>query len=119
MQRDIDQLSIDGEYFPLHELRIKRLNDHGRINLMYNVTPEILAKLRTAKNIGYHLQHLPDSAMFVGYEAFPFEEGAAKLPGLLDVYFREPDPNGRLLRQAPTLSQRNEEVSVGKIPESP
>ena len=73
-----------------------------RINLTYNITPEILAKLRTAKNIGYHLQHFPDSAMFVGYDSLPFEEGAAKLPGLLDVYFREPDLNERPLQPTPT-----------------
>jgi ATP-dependent protease ClpP protease subunit len=101
MQRNVDRLSIDGEYFALHELRIKRVNDHRRINAMYHVTPEILIRLRTAKTIGYHLQHFADSAMFVGYDSLPFEEGAAKLPGLLDVYFREPDPNERSLRPEP------------------
>lgn len=93
MAMEYDKLSIDGEILPLQELRIQRFNDNGRINLMYQVTPEILAKLGSAKRIGYYLQHLPDAAMFVGYDNFPFEQGATKLPGLLGVYFREADPN--------------------------
>jgi hypothetical protein len=101
MQMDIDRLSIDGELIPLRELRIQRVNDQRQINVMYRVTPEILTKLKTARQIGYHLQHSADAPMFVGYDSFPFEEGAAKLPGLLDVYFRDPDPNERSLRPEP------------------
>jgi hypothetical protein len=100
MRMDTDRLSIDGELIPLHDLRILRFNDYGRINLMYHVTSEILTKLRTAKRIGFHLQHSPDAPMFVGYDNFPFEDGATKLPGLLDVYFRELDSNERSLRPA-------------------
>jgi hypothetical protein len=100
MQMDTDHLSIDGQLVALRELRIQRVNDHNRINLMYYMTPEILIKLRTAKRIGFYLQHLPDAATFVGYDSFPFEEGAAKLPGLLDVYFREPDAREQSLRTA-------------------
>jgi hypothetical protein len=100
MLMDTDRLSIDGELIPLHELRILRVSDHGRINLLYQITPEILIKLRTAKRLGFHLQHLPEAAMFVGYESFPFEEGSAKLPGLLDVYFRDPDSREKSLRTA-------------------
>ncbi len=86
---ETDQLAIDGEIIPLHELRVSRVNDNGLINAMYRVTPEILSKLRTAKSIGYHLQYSTLAAVFVGFDSFPFEEGAAKLAGLIDVFFRE------------------------------
>jgi hypothetical protein len=82
----------------LQDLRIQRLSDNGRINLMYHVTPEIISKLKIAKQIGYHLQYLPESATFVGFGGFPFEDGAKKMPGLLDVYFRELDPREQSLR---------------------
>ena len=75
--------------------------DHNRVNLMYHVTPEILTKLKIAKRIGYHLQYFEEFATFVGFDSFPFEDGAKKLPGLLDVYFREPDPREQSLRAAP------------------
>ena len=104
MSMDSDRLSIDDELIPLHELRIRRVNDFGRINLIYQVTPEILTKLSSAKQIGCLLQFLPDAPMFFGYDQFPFDGGAAKMPGLLDVYFREPDPHELSLRPRPKSS---------------
>jgi hypothetical protein len=89
---EVDQLSIDSQIIPLDELRVSRFSDYGRINIMYQMTPDILMKLRTAKMIGYHLQHATDAAMFVGFDAFPFQDGASKLPGLIDVFFRERNP---------------------------
>jgi hypothetical protein len=90
---ETDQLSIDGEIIPLRELRVSRVDDNGLINAMYQVTPEILTKLRTAKSIGYLLQHSTLAAMFVGFDHFPFQDGAAKLAGLIDVFFRERGPD--------------------------
>lgn len=93
LSMEVDQLSIDDQIFSLRELRVS-LDDHdGRINAMYQMTPEIMTKLRTAKTIGYHLQHSTDAAMFVGFDALPFQDGAAKLPGLIDVFFREQKPD--------------------------
>jgi hypothetical protein len=89
---EFDQLSIDSEIVPLNDLRVSRFSDHGRINIMYQMTPDILTKLRAAKMIGYHLRHSTDAAMFVGFDAFPFQDGASKLPGLIDVFFRERKP---------------------------
>ncbi len=83
-----DRLAIDEEFFPLHDLRISRVNDYGRVNAMYLVTEEILQKLKTAKKIGYILQHFADAFIFVGFDQFPFEGGAAKLPGLLSLASR-------------------------------
>lgn len=90
---ETDQLSIDGELIPLHDLRVSRFDDNGKLNFMYQVTPKLLTKLRTAKMIGYHLQHSTEAAMFLGFDAFPFEDGATKLPGLIGVFFRERGPD--------------------------
>jgi hypothetical protein len=90
---EVDQLSIDDEIFPLPDLRVSRFDDNGRINAMYQMTPEILTKLRSAKMLGYHLQHSTDAPMFVGFDGFPFQDGAAMLPGLIDVFFRERRPD--------------------------
>ena len=98
LMMEIDQLSIDSQIIPLDELRVSRFSDHGRINIMYQMTPDILTKLRTAKTIGYHLQHSTDAAMFVGLDAFPFQDAALKLPGLIDVFFRERSPSDWTLR---------------------
>jgi len=98
---EVDQLAIDDEIIPLHELRISRFNDNGLINATYRMTPEILGKLRTAKSIGYHLQFSTLAAMFVGFDSFPFEEGAAKLAGLVDVFFRERGSDEWTLPPAP------------------
>lgn len=81
-----DRLLIDGEYILLHELRINRFSDNGRINMMYKVTEEILDKLKGAKKIGFVLQHIADAFIFVGYDQFPFEKGASRLPGLLSLF---------------------------------
>jgi hypothetical protein len=90
---EVDQLSIDSQIIPLSELRVFRFSDHGRINIVYQMTPGILTKLRKGKMIGYHLQHSTDAPMFVGFDAFPFQDGASKLPGLIDVFFRERNPD--------------------------
>jgi hypothetical protein len=93
LSMEADQLSIDDEVIPLHALRVSRVDDNGLINAMYQVTPDILTKLRAAKSIGYHLQHSTLAAMFVGFDSFPFQDGAAKLAGLIDVFFRERGPD--------------------------
>jgi hypothetical protein len=102
MKMGTDRLSIDGHLISLHDLRIQRFSNYNEINLMYHVTSEILFKLRDAKRIGYLLQHVPEAPMFVGFDDFPFEDGAKKLSGLLDVYFREPDPREQSLRSPPS-----------------
>jgi hypothetical protein len=90
---ETDQLSIDDEVFPLHELCVSRVDHNGLINATYQVTPQILNRLRTAKSIGYQLRHSTLAAMFVGFDHFPFEDGAVKLAGLIDVFFRERGPD--------------------------
>ena len=89
---ETDELSIDQESIALHELRVSRFIANGLINAEYAITPDILGKLRAAKSIGYHLRHSTEAPMFVGFDGLPFKEGAAKLAGLIDVFFRERGP---------------------------
>ncbi|MCG6203046.1 hypothetical protein LPW26_00220 [Rhodopseudomonas sp. HC1] len=86
---EMDELLIDRETIPLNALRVSRVDCNGLINFVYQMTPEILNKMLTARSIGYNLRHSSDAPMFVGIDNFPFEDGAAKLAGLVDVFFRE------------------------------
>ena len=94
LRMESDRLLIDGEYFLLHDLRVSRFSDNGRMNMMYKVTDEILDGLKGAKKIGFVLQHVADALIFVGYDQFPFEDGASKLPGLLSLFRRGTNSNG-------------------------
>jgi hypothetical protein len=94
LSMESDRLLIDSEYVLLHELRVSRFSDNGRINMMYKVTDEILNKLKGAKKIGFILQHFADAFIFVGFDQFPFENGASKLPGLLSLFRRGGTSNG-------------------------
>jgi len=55
------------------------------INALYHLNAKILAALRQAKRVGLALQPTREAAIFVGFDDLPFQEGAAKLPGLLGV----------------------------------
>ena len=96
-----DRLLIDGEYILLHDLRVNRFSDNGRINMMYKITDQILDKLKGAKKIGFILQHFADAFIFVGFDQFPFESGASKLPGLLSLFKRGGASNG----ESPAVSR--------------
>jgi hypothetical protein len=93
MMMETDSLVFGAELFPAARIRVGRFNDHGRINAMYSLTPEILENLLKAKRVGLCLQFVPDAPIFLGFDDLPFEEGAAKLPGLVSTshQFRERD----------------------------
>jgi hypothetical protein len=85
MMMEVDLLAFDRELFAASELRVSRVNDNGRINAMYLLTPELLAKMLKAKTVGLCLQLHPDAGIFLGFDGLPFQEGAAKLPGLIST----------------------------------
>jgi hypothetical protein len=91
MMMEADRLVFDKELFPAGEIRVSRMNDCGRINAMYLLTPELLEKMLKAKTVGLCLQFATDAPLFLGFDNLPFEEGAAKLPGLISTshQFRE------------------------------
>ena len=60
--------------------------DHGWINLTYRVDDGLLASITAAKRyIGVGLSPTPGAAVFEGFDRMPFDGGAAKLPGFLQV----------------------------------
>jgi hypothetical protein len=85
MMMEADSLVFDAELIPAKEMRVTRVNDYGRINAMYLLTPELLARMLRAKKVGLCLQFLTDAPLFLGFDSLPFEEGAAKLPGLIST----------------------------------
>jgi hypothetical protein len=85
MMMEADRLVFDRELFPANEIRVSRVNDHGRINATYLLTPELLGKMLRAEKVGLCLQFSADAPLFLGFDDLPFEEGAAKLPGLIST----------------------------------
>jgi len=86
MAMQTERLAIDGEYISLAERRINRENDNSWINGTYALSNDIVDKLKTAKQVGYLLQFSDEAPMFCGFDGFPFEGGAARLPGLLTMH---------------------------------
>jgi len=59
---------------------------NGWVNLIYRVDATLLAAIVGAKSvIGVGLSPAPGAAIFSGFAYMPFEGGAAKLPGFLQV----------------------------------
>ena len=86
MSMQTERLAIDDEYISLSERRIKRVNDNTWINGIYALSDDIVEKLKTAKQVGYLLQVSDEAPMFYGFDSFSFEDGAARLPGLLIMH---------------------------------
>jgi hypothetical protein len=85
MMMGFDSLVFDGELLPASEIRVSRVNHYGRINAMYLLTRDILERILKAKKVGLCLQFTADAGIFLGFDDLPFEEGAAKLPGLIST----------------------------------
>lgn len=94
MAMESDRFVVDGEYIEARQYRISRGNDHGLINAMYLLETEVLDRIMKAKTVGFSLRFSNEAAVFLGFSNLPFEEGAAKLPGLLDVFSRSGHGNG-------------------------
>ena len=86
MSTPTERLEIDGEYVSLSEQRLARVNNDGWINGTYALSSDIVERLKTAKRVGYVLQMADDAPMFFGFDHFPFEGGASRLPGLLAMH---------------------------------
>jgi hypothetical protein len=97
MMMEADSLVFDREMVTAEELRVSRVNDYGRINATYLLTSELLVKMLRAKTVGLCLQFTSGAPIFLGFNDLPFEEGAAKLPGLLSTshQFRDGFKNER------------------------
>jgi len=81
-----------GRTIPLTDLRpnpgvkFNKSVNNGWVNLSYRVDGVLLAAIVGAKSvIGVGLSPAPGAAIFSGFAYMPFEGGAAKLPGFLEV----------------------------------
>jgi hypothetical protein len=85
MMMGTDSLAFGNELILADEFRMSRWDDHGRINATYLLTPELFARMSKAKTVGLCLQFTPEAPVFMGFNDLPFEEGAAKLSGLMST----------------------------------
>ena len=85
---EVDWLVADDELIAAKDYRIFRFNDYGSMNCAYSLPSDFLAKISQTKLVGLCLQFADDAPTFHGFNNLPFEEGAAKLPGLLTLYHR-------------------------------
>ena len=86
MGMQTERLAIDDEYISLSARRIRRVNDNTWINGIYELSNDIVEKLKTAKSVGYLLQFSDGAPTFCGFYGFSFEGGAARLSGLLALH---------------------------------
>lgn len=84
MKFDADFLMIDGKRVRIDKARAFRtVNNDGLIHAMYKLERSHIALIAKSKEVGLAMSPSVDSQVFLGFAAIPFEEGAAKLPGLL------------------------------------
>lgn len=83
-----ESLMLDHNPVSLKGRRIRRENDNGTINLMFTLDQELLGKIAAANTVGIALQPTTKAAIFAGFDALPFAEGAKKLSGFLQVCSR-------------------------------
>ena len=80
-----ETLIVDEQKIDISHLKISRENLNGFHNALYHLDSQILAALMHAKNVGFTVQYTSESPMFFGFDTLPFQEGAAKLPGILGI----------------------------------
>ncbi|MGU9982414.1 hypothetical protein ACJ4V0_20465 [Phreatobacter sp. HK31-P] len=83
-----DSILLDGVSYRADGRRLSITSHGSMINATYAIDNDFIEKLKQAKTVGFALQHFYGAAVFCGFDLMPFEEGAAKLQGLLDIYHR-------------------------------
>ena len=79
-------LFYDGKKIEIENKLVKRSIANGWVNLLYLADPALIAIIVSTKSeIGVGLSPTPEAKIFNGFESMPFEGGAAKLPGFLQV----------------------------------
>jgi hypothetical protein len=86
MQMEADRLVVDDEYLPMREKRHQRVKRHSIIQATYGLDDALIEKIGRAKRVGMIFQWDEDAPVFLGFDSMPFEEGATKLPGLVNVF---------------------------------
>lgn len=85
MTYPIDWLYLDRTKLRIDNRLKKKLNSNGRINLIYDLDPSLLAAIAQAKSVGVGLQLTTEAASFYGFDDMPFEGGATKLAGFSQI----------------------------------
>jgi hypothetical protein len=79
-----DSLVINSDTFiPLNDMLLEKKNINGWVNAVYRLPDKYLAQIQSAKSVGVTMQASYQAPIFLGFNAMPFESGAAKLAGLL------------------------------------
>jgi hypothetical protein len=79
-------LFYDGDKMQIEKKLVEKSTKNGWINLRYLADPELVRTIAGTKSkIGVGLSPAPEAAIFSGFDMMPFEGGAAKLPGFLQV----------------------------------
>jgi hypothetical protein len=79
-------LFVDGTQIQIDDRLFKRTVNNGWINLSYRIDDRLLSAIVGAKaEVGAGLSATPKAAVFSGFAHMPFDGGATKLPGFLQV----------------------------------
>lgn len=77
-------LMIDGDPIPLGHLREGEVTLHnGWVNAFYNLTPDLIDKIKQAKTVGIAFQFVYGAPMFFGFDHMEVGDGQPKLGGFI------------------------------------
>lgn len=78
-----DSLMVDGKPHPINRSLLRKEVKNGWLNAVYRLTPKMLALIESAHTVGVTTQLAYGAPVYLGFDAMPFEGGAAKLRGFL------------------------------------
>lgn len=77
-------LMIDGEAIPLSHLREGEVTlENGLVNALYNLTPDLIGKIKHAKTVGIAFQLVYGAPLFLGFDHMIVGDGRPKLEGFI------------------------------------
>lgn len=87
IQMEAHSIFIDDN---VHEVTpgIKPYLLNGLVNCVYDISPELLAKIKEAREVGVAMQWSYDAPMFLGFQDMEVEEGRSKLRGYFALHGR-------------------------------
>ncbi len=78
-----DSLIIDGHAYTLKDVLVDKRVVNGLLNALYQLPETNVALIQSAHTVGVTTQLAYEAPIFLGFNAMPFKDGAAKLPGFL------------------------------------
>jgi hypothetical protein len=81
---EAQSLMIDHKAIPISHLRQRPVTlQNGWINAMYNLSSDLIDKIKTAKTVGIAFQALYGAPTYMGFDGMELGDGRQKLAGLL------------------------------------